>query len=102
LKIDTEGNDLEVLHGAKGLLQAGGIEMLQFEYNHRWITARRFLLDVFELLTPLGYRLGKVTGSGIEFYAKWDFELESFREGNYLAVKDRYVGDFPAIRWWKE
>ena len=101
VKIDTEGHDLEVLHGAKDLLKSGGIEMLQFEYNHRWITARRFLLDAFELLGPCGYRIGKITKDGIEFYKQWDLELESFREGNYLAVKEKYVTAFPAIRWWK-
>jgi FkbM family methyltransferase len=100
VKIDTEGHDYEVLIGAKGLLTDGRIEMIQFEYNHRWIAARRFLLDAFELLLPLGYTIGKITPKGIEFYQSWHFELETFREGNYLAVQPAYRTAFPVIEWW--
>jgi FkbM family methyltransferase len=31
LKIDTEGFDLEVLHGADGLIRAGGVDLIQVE-----------------------------------------------------------------------
>lgn len=64
----------------------------QFQYNHRWIHARAFLLDAFELLTPLGYRLGKLTPFGVEFYPHWDPELETFVEGNYIACSARAPG----------
>ncbi len=100
VKIDTEGHDLEVLSGASEMLKAGRIDMLQFEYNHRWIVAHHFLRDAFELLQPLKYRIGKVTGQGIEFYEDWHFELETFREGNYLAVKPEHQSLFPSITWW--
>ncbi|MEY2411394.1 MAG: hypothetical protein QOF48_4064, partial [Verrucomicrobiota bacterium] len=102
LKIDTEGHDLEVIQGARNLLHEGRINALQFEYNHRWVVARHFLRDAFEFLTPLGYRLGKVTPRGIEFYPGWDIELESFREANFLAVKQDLVSAFPQLRWWKD
>ena len=61
VEIDTEGHDLRVIEGAKGLLTAGGIDVIQFEYNHRWIASRCFLRDVFQLMTPLEYRIGRVT-----------------------------------------
>jgi hypothetical protein len=35
--------------------------------------------------TSLGYRVGKVTPRGIEFYEAWHPELESFKEGNYVC-----------------
>jgi FkbM family methyltransferase len=100
LKIDAEGHDLEVLEGARGLLAARRVAVVQFEYNHRWIEARRFLRDAFELLVPAGYRLGKVTPRGIEFYPRWHFELESFREGNYVACLPEAAGWFPQVPWW--
>ncbi|MCU1307294.1 MAG: hypothetical protein JWN45_1989 [Acidobacteriaceae bacterium] len=100
LKIDAEGHDLSVLEGARAMLQARAISMLQFEYNHRWIESRHFLKDAFELLSPLGYKLGKITGKGIEFYPQWHFELESFREGNYLACLPEWPDRFPQIKWW--
>jgi len=102
MKIDAEGHDLAVLEGATGLLEGQRIDVLQFEYNWRWIDGRHFLRDAFELLGGYGYRLGKVTPKGIEFYPEWHPELESYREGNYLACRDSWVDRFPAIAWWNE
>jgi FkbM family methyltransferase len=100
LKIDTEGHDLEVIYGATELLESGKIECVQFEYNHRWIAARHFLRDAFMFLNPKGYEIGKITPQGIEFYPHWHPELESFREGNYLAVKSANTAKFPQVPWW--
>lgn len=100
LKIDAEGHDHLVLTGARSLLERGAIEIIQFEYNYRWIGARRYLKDVFDDLRPLGYEIGKVTSRGIEWYPSWNAELETFREGNYLAVRSASRRRFPAIGWW--
>ena len=100
VKIDTEGHDPSVLRGAETMLQVGNIEMIQFEYTHRWITSGNFLRDIFHLLQPYGYRIGKITPKGIEFYEDWHFELESFREANYLACKPEHMSRFNQIKWW--
>ena len=100
LKIDTEGNDHNVLLGARGLLTHGAIEVIQFEYNYRWIYARKYLRDVFELAADVGMAVGKVTPSGIEFYSEWHPELETFVEGNYLLCRPEWRTRFPAIEWW--
>ena len=52
VKIDTEGHDLAVLRGARELFATQCISVAQFEYNHRWIYARCYLRDAFELSTP--------------------------------------------------
>jgi FkbM family methyltransferase len=101
VKIDTEGHDLTVLRGARGLFTDHRISVAQFEYNHRWVYARSFLCDAFELLEPLGYRLGKLTPRGVEFYPHWDADLESFVEGNYVACASDVAGRLPSIAWWK-
>lgn len=101
LKVDTEGHDLSVLRGARGLFERKAIDVAQFEYNWRWIDARSFLRDGFDLADAVGYRLGKVTPGGIEFYERWDPELESFREGNYLLCEPTAASWFRSIRWWK-
>jgi FkbM family methyltransferase len=101
VKIDAEGHDLAVLRGARGLLAAHRIPMVQFEYNHRWIQGRFFLRDAFELLLPLGYRIGKLTPRGVEFYPGWDPDLETFVEGNYLACNPGLVAGLPTVTWWK-
>ena len=100
LKIDTEGQDLEVLYGAQRLLSDGKVDIVQFEYNWRWIEAKHFLREAFDLLEPLGYSLGKLTPYGVEVYPGWHFELETFKEGNYLAMKDSLLDAFPQVRWW--
>ncbi len=97
-KVDTEGNDMRVLEGAKGLLERGAIDFLQFEYNHRWILFRNYLKDVFDLVEPLGYRVAKVTPHGLEVYPKWHFELEVFWEGNYLIAKDFATLRLPLLK----
>jgi len=101
-KIDAEGHDLAILSGAGSMLSSQRINVVQFEYNHRWIAARTFLRDAFQLLGGFGYRIGKVTPRGIEFYARWDAELETYREGNYLGCLPERSRHFPVVRWWKE
>jgi len=100
VKIDAEGADLDVMRGAASMLSHQRIGLLQFEYNHRWIHARYFLKDAFDLLEPHGYSLGKVTARGIEEYPSWHEELESFREGNYLAYLSSWRRQLPIISWW--
>jgi FkbM family methyltransferase len=101
LKIDAEGHDHLVLTGARGLLERQAVEVIQFEYNFRWIGARRFLKDVFDDLAPLGYEIGKVTPKAIEWYPTWSDELETFREGNYLAARPIWHQRFPSLAWWR-
>jgi len=101
VKIDTEGNDFAVLRGALRCFRARMISVAQFEYNHRWIQARHYLNDVFDLLGPLGYRIGKLTVRGVEFYPGWDPELETFVEANYLACTAEAAARLPRVAWWK-
>jgi FkbM family methyltransferase len=101
LKVDTEGHDFAVLRGARASFAAGAIGVVQFEYNHRWVFARQYLKDVFDLLAPLGYRIGKLTPGGVEFYPDWDPELETFIEGNYVACTAAKARRLPAVPWWK-
>ncbi len=82
------------------MLRAGAIDLVQFEYNWRWIEARSFLRDVFQLVLPLGYSLGKVTGRGIECYEAWHPEFETFKEGNYLLFREPLPASLPRVTWW--
>lgn len=102
LKVDVEGQDFHVLEGATGMLERRAVDLVQFEYEARWIHARAYLKDVFDLLQPLGYRIGKLTSRGVEFYSHWDVALETFRQGNYLACLEDQVGDFRPVSWWRD
>lgn len=102
LKIDAEGHDFQVLSGAARWFGWRAISLAQFEYNHRWVHSRHYLKDVFDLLAPFGYQIGKVTPRGIEWYPAWDPDLETFVEGNYVAATRQLAGRLPGQRWWKE
>src|SRR5262249_53068213 len=78
LTVDTAGHDLAVLEGASGLLRAQRISVILLNHNEFWIYARSFLRDAFRLLEPLGYRLGKLTHMGVDFYPTWHQQLETF------------------------
>jgi FkbM family methyltransferase len=102
LKCDAEGHDLYVLTGARRMLEGHRIRALQFEYNHQWISARSFLIDAFAFLMPRGYSLGKVTPRGVEWYRSWHPELETFREGNYVAIPSDASLPLASVRWWND
>lgn len=101
LKIDTEGHDCAVLLGARDCLAERRIGLAQFEYNHRWVYARRFLKDVFDLVGPYGYRIGKLTPRGVECYPGWDADLETFVESNYVLGTEAALAGLPQVSWWK-
>ncbi|MCA1711245.1 MAG: FkbM family methyltransferase [Actinobacteria bacterium] len=100
LKVDAEGFDMRVMRGAVGMLRKRAVGLIQFEYNHRWVHGRCFLKDAFDLLSPLGYTIGKVTPDGVELYDAWHPELETFREGNYLAFQGDAPAGLPRLPWW--
>jgi len=89
VKIDTEGNDLRVIQGATQLLRHGRIGVMQFEYNYRWIHARGYLKDVFDLVRGTPYWIAKVCSANLEIYVEWNRELERFIETNYALVHER-------------
>lgn len=97
LKCDTEGHDLRVIEGARSLLEAERIDILQFEYNHRWIYSRSFLKDVFDIVAKLPYTIAAVRPSRIELFKTWHPELDRFFEANYLLVHERALCWFDTL-----
>lgn len=62
LKIDAEGHELAVLRGARTLIAAGTIDVIQFEFNEMNVIARVFMRDFFETLPA--YRLFRLQEDG--------------------------------------
>ena len=98
IKCDTEGHDAFVIDGALSLLNQGRIEVFQFEYNHRWIYARRFLKDIFDVIEGLEtpYKLGRVTDKHVEIYDKWHPEIDRFFESNYALIREDVIDSLQA------
>lgn len=86
-KIDTEGFDLLVLRGAEQSLRDERIDVVQFEYNWRWLMNHACLRDVFTLISDKPYRFGKLVGNAVEFYEQWHFELDRYFETNYVLIR---------------
>ena len=58
LKIDTEGNELKVLLGAKQCVEANLIDVIHLEFNEMNVVSRVFMKDIYEALDNyLFYRL---------------------------------------------
>ena len=87
VKVDTEGNDLNVLSGAVETLRAGKIGAIQFEYNFLWLHNRFSLYQVFRFIEGLDYRFGKVVPDGIELYDQWHLELDRYIMTNCVLVR---------------
>lgn len=101
VKMDTEGHDIEILRSITALLSQERIDVLQFEYNHRWLQNRGSLFEVFQLIEGTAYRLGRVTSTGVDLFDNWNPELDRFFEANYVLVRAGCVGQIGArsIAW---
>ncbi len=89
IKVDVEGNELEVLRGMSQMLRAGRIGIVQFEYGGSYIDARVFLGDIWRhvLASNPHYRFYKLTAHGIRHVPHYAQELENFQLQNWLIAK---------------
>ena len=85
LKIDTEGAEHMVLRGFERMLHSNAIKLIQFEYGQANIESGFLLKHFYELLEPLGFLIGKLHPSGVNF-SDYSYEMEDFRGPNYVAL----------------
>lgn len=91
LKIDTEGNELNVLKGAHGMIKNAKIDAMQIEYGGTYIEARTLLKDVFELFKGTEYSIFKMFPNGIRRITEYSEQLENFQYANYLAIRNGFI-----------
>jgi FkbM family methyltransferase len=85
LKVDTEGCEMQVLRGAKQMLDLGAIRLIQFEFNEMNVIARVFLRDFYEVLRDFDlFRL--LPNRLLRLGAYWS-RYEVFAYQNLLAVR---------------
>lgn len=90
LKIDVEGFELEVLMGAKKLLENCKIEIIQFEFNEVNIVKRRFLKDFYEILPD--YEFFRLDENRLIPLNHWQPKHEIFMFQNILAIRKNESG----------
>ena len=87
LKIDVEGAERLVLEGFDEMLDAGKIDVIQFEYGYANGDDHFLMRDFYELLTRKGYIMGPLKPAGV-FFADFEYPLNNFDSGpNYVAVR---------------
>jgi FkbM family methyltransferase len=87
LKIDVEGHELEVLHGAKELIEAGRIQIIQFEFNFLNIYSRSLFSDFESLLD--GYRVYRLLPRSMLAISSANLtESHAFAFQNIVAIRD--------------
>lgn len=86
LKIDVEGNELNVLRGATWMIEAGAVGAIQFEFGEAQIGSRTFFKDIHQFLSPR-YKIHRILATGLSRNLEpYDVILEVYRTSNYLAV----------------
>jgi len=86
LKVDTEGNELSVLQGARRLIASGSIDVIQFEFNEMNVISRVFMRDFFALLE--NYRIYRLLQeSALEFAVYDPTFMEVFAFQNIVCIR---------------
>ena len=83
LKIDVEGAEIDVLKGAKNLINSGSIQFIQFEFGPNSLEARICMKDFFEILQ--NYRIYRILKDGLRPIDKYHEILEIPLTSNFLA-----------------
>ena len=88
LKIDTEGNELDVLKGLGNWILEGKIKAIHFEFNEMNVISRSFFKDFWDILPNFNFfRMLRNGLIPIEHYNPVDCEIYAFQ--NILAlIKD--------------
>lgn len=86
LKLDVEGHELAVLHGAQQMSASGSISIIQFEFGPANIYSRTFFYDFWTLLSP-NYDIYRIVPKGLAAINNYGEHLEIFLTTNYLAMK---------------
>lgn len=84
LKIDTEGNELDVLKGGIQMINEGRVKLIQFEFNEMNIISRVFLKDFYEVLKD--YKIYRLSEKQLIPLYQYNSINEIFKFQNMLAI----------------
>lgn len=87
LKIDVEGNEMNVLKGFQKYISQGKVKAIHFEFNTMNVVSRVFFKDFFDLLT--GYSFYRMLPNGLAAIPQYDPTLcEIFAFQNIVAIRN--------------
>jgi FkbM family methyltransferase len=88
LKLDVEGNELNVLRGGQQLIDSHSVDLVEFEFGGCNIDSRTYFQDFFYLLHH-NYRIHRVLANGLLPIDRYKETHEVFLTTNYLAILRR-------------
>lgn len=89
LKIDVEGNELEVLKSGNNMIVEDKIHIIQFEFNELNVLSRVFLKDFYDLLPQ--YEMFRIDSNRLIPLGAYDSVNEIFKYQNILAINTKLV-----------
>lgn len=91
IKMDIEGYEHAALRGAAGMLRAGKIGAIQFEYGHSFLGAGTSLMAVMDYVRGLNPEYGffKLFPDEARRVPDYDPTLENFKTQNWAIIKAR-------------
>jgi len=93
LKIDTEGNEFNVLKGSKNMIEKNAIGIIQFEFNSMNVYSRTFFIDFINLLE--NYNFYRILPDGLLLIADSKnynmISCEIFAYQNIIAINKEHA-----------
>ncbi len=86
LKIDAEGHEMEVLLGARSMMEGGRIHSLQFEFGETFLQTPYHFRDLYDLLAPR-YRIHRILRRGLAELPAYTPDLEVYKLANFLCIR---------------
>jgi hypothetical protein len=87
MKIDTEGQELEILLSAEKLLSSEHFLCVQFEFGEYTIEKKESFKEYYEFLSDLGFKLIRMSKFGAYEIKAYGARHEVHWNTNYLAIK---------------
>ena len=84
LKIDVEGHEINVLNGAKGMLNSNKVKFVQFEFGEACIDSKTYLKDFYCILPNFNFY--RIVSDGLHPLGEYKTEYEIFKTVNLLAI----------------
>ena len=85
LKIDVEGNEMNVLDGAQQMIKNQAVKYIQFEFGGCNIDSKTYFQDFYYFLTENNYKISRILQDGLHEIRKYRESNEIFLTTNYLA-----------------
>ena len=88
-KIDTEGNEMNVLNGIGKLIY--NFKIIQIEFGGTWIDSRFFYRDLYEFFKDKNFFLYRMSPNKLIKIIEYNEKDEYFTFTNFIAINNNYV-----------